>query len=81
MGIGKLARLARAVIEDQAAQFPKWARIVGVRPERGGLVTLDLEIHYGWAEPFIYSGCYPARARGRRARGGPARRHPPDPPL
>jgi hypothetical protein len=64
MGIGKFARLAKAVIEDQAAQFPKWARIVGVRPERGGFVTLDLEIHYGWAEPFIYSGGYPARAFG-----------------
>ncbi len=64
MGIGKFASLAKAVIEDQAAQFPKWARIVGVRPERGGFVTLNLEIHYGWAEPFIYSGGYPARALG-----------------
>jgi hypothetical protein len=64
MGIGKFAKLAKAVIEDQAAQFPKWARIVGLRPERGGFVTLDLEIHYGWAEPFVYSGRYPARALG-----------------
>jgi len=64
MGFGKFARLAKAVTEDQAAQFPKWARITGVRPERGRFVALDLEIHYGWAEPFSYTGRYPARALG-----------------
>jgi hypothetical protein len=64
MGIGKFARLAKAVIEDQAAQFPRWARITAVRPERGRFVTLDMEIHYGWAEPFSYTGRYQVRAPG-----------------
>ena len=64
MGIRAFAKLAKAVIEDQAAQFPKWAKILAVRPERGRSVTLDLEIHYGWAEPFIYSGSYQLRALG-----------------
>lgn len=64
MGLGKFMRLTQAVIEDQAAQFPRWARITRVRPERGRFVALDLEIHYGWAEPFSYTGRYPARAPG-----------------
>jgi hypothetical protein len=62
MGIGKFARIARAYGEDQAAQFPRWAEITGVRPERGRFVALDLAIHYGWAEPFSYTGRYPAAA-------------------
>jgi hypothetical protein len=64
MGIRKFAKLTKAVIEDQAAQFPKWARILGVRPERGRLVTLDLEIHYGWGKPFTYSSRYSVRTLG-----------------
>lgn len=64
MGIGKFARLARALLEDQAAEFPRWARILAVRRERGGSVTLDLEIHYGWAESFTHSSRFPARALG-----------------
>jgi hypothetical protein len=64
MGIGRLAKMAKAIIEDQAAQFPRWARILDVRPERGGFVTLDLEIHYGWAEPFTYSARYRVPAAG-----------------
>ena len=58
MGIRAFARLAKAVIADQTAQFPKWAQILAVRPERGRFVTLDLEIHYGWTEPFTYTGPY-----------------------
>jgi len=38
--------------------------ILAVRRERSGFVTLALEIHYGWAESFVYSGRYPARALG-----------------
>jgi hypothetical protein len=64
MGLRQFARLAKAVAEDQAAQFPKWAKIVAVRPERGCFVTLDLEIHYGWAEPFPYTGRYRVSAAG-----------------
>lgn len=55
MAIRKFAKFARAVIEDQAAQFPKWAKIQAVRPGPGRFLTLDLEIHYGWAEPFSYT--------------------------
>jgi hypothetical protein len=55
MAIRKFARLAKAMIEDQAAEFPRWAKILAVRPGPGRFVTLDLEIHYGWAEPFAYS--------------------------
>lgn len=71
MGIGRFAKLAKAVIEDYSDRFPKWARITGVRPDRGRFVTLDLEIHYGWAEPFSYTGRYPAAAlAGRPAQVG-----------
>jgi hypothetical protein len=62
MGIGRFARLARALIEDQAAGFPRWARIIAVLPGHGGFAAVVLEIHYGWAEPFSYTARFPARA-------------------
>lgn len=64
MGIRRLAKMTKAIIEDQAAQFPKWAKILEVGPERGGFVRLDLEIHYGWAEPFTHSARYRVPADG-----------------
>jgi hypothetical protein len=55
MGLFKALKVVKSAVEVNIGGMPRWARIVGVGPPVGDVVTLELEIHYGYGDPFPYS--------------------------
>ena len=55
MGFLDRLRMVKSWGEAAYASGPRWARITGVGRKVGPVTTIELEVHYGNAEPFEVS--------------------------